>query len=232
MNLMTSSFLKANARELIRVNMPKLIIVGIVYIIAITIVSTIQSRLSMPAGHFNDLMLGNITIEQYFDSISTFGIFLATILGLMLPTITIGYDYYCIKITRKLEGDYKDLQIGFSMFIKVISISFLSSLFIMLWALLFIAPGIAAYYRYRQAYYILLDDPTKSAMDCIRESKLLMNGKKLDLFLIDISFLGWVMLSVTVQLITIFPIVSIWLTPYYGLTLAAYYNGLIKNATV
>jgi hypothetical protein len=61
-----------------------------------------------------------------------------------------------------------------------------------------------------------------------------MNGKKVDLLLIDISFLGWQILSVLIQgfILPIFPIVQIWITPYYGLTLAAYYNHLIKEATV
>ena len=231
---MTSVQLKSESREFIRLNAPKLLLVGIVYLIVLTLISELQFRLPAPVSIYEQLRLGYITIEQFSNSIRRYGLLLALILGLMLPTISTGYKYYCLKITRKQDGDYKDLLTGLYLFNKVISISVITTVIIFFWSLLFIVPGIIAAYKYRQVYYILLDDPSKSPMHCINESKHLMHGKKLELFLIDISFIFWYILNVFIMsfVIPIFPVVSIWLTPYYGLTQASYYNYLIKEVTV
>ena len=231
---MTPTELKQNSRELIIKNAPKLLLVGLVYIIVTTLISELQIRLPAPINIYQELRTGMITVEQFSASIRPSGLFLAFILGIMLPTISIGFKNYCLKIIRKQEGDYYDLLAGFGMFIKVIFISLVITVLVAFWSLLFIFPGIIAYYKYRQAYFILLDDPTKGVFHCINESKLLMSGKKIELFLIDISFAGWYLLNVMALsfLIPVFPIVSIWLTPYYGLTQAAYYDFIMKEVSV
>jgi len=159
------------------------------------------------------------------------GAALAFILFLIMPIIEIGYMSYCLKTTRGLKGDYSDILNGFNFFLKAFVLTLLIRLFVLLWSLLLIVPGIVASYRYRQAYYILLDSPEKSAIQCIRESKQLMNGNKLDLFLLDISFIGWFILD-TIVIIMIptpfaLPILSIWVTPYTGLTNASFYDRLV-----
>jgi uncharacterized membrane protein len=231
---MTPSFYKANSRELIRSNVPKLIFIGLIYIIITSILGELQFRLPAPVGIYGQLRTGLITVEQFTGSIRPYGLFLSLILGISLPVISIGYQCYCLKIVRNQKGEYTDLMTGFSIFTKVIGISIITTIIIFLWSLLLFFPGLIAYYKFRQAYFILLDDPSKGIMQCINESKQLMHGKKVDLFLLDISFIGWYLLDVLVLtfVIPVFSIVSIWLTPYYGLTQAAYYNNLIKEVTV
>ena len=231
---MTPSELKHNSRDLIIKHAPKIILVGFIYILIITLISELQIRLPAPISIYQQLRTGMITVEQFSASIRTSGLVLAFILGIMLPTISIGYKSYCIKIIRNQEGDYSDLLTGFGLFVKVILISLVTTVLIAFWSLLFIFPGIIAYYKYRQAYYILLDDPTKGVFHCINESKQLMYGKKIELFLIDISFAGWYLLNVLVLsfVIPVFPVVSIWLTPYYGLSQAAYYDYIVKEVAV
>ena len=232
---MTPVLLKARSRELIRANVPKLFLVGLVYIIITTFISELQFRLPAPINIYRDFFqTGEMTPDQFLGSIRTSGIILAFLLGIMLPSVSIGYKSYCLKIVRKSDGDFADLLNGFSMFIKVIGISLVTTIIIAFWSLLLIFPGVIAFYKYRQAYYILLDDPTKGVFHCIFESGHLMYGKKVDLFLIDISFIGWYFLNVLVLsfVIPVFPIVSIWLTPYYGLTQAAYYDHIVKEVSV
>ena len=231
---MTPAQLKSASRDLIRVNTPKIFIVGLVYIIITTFISELQFRLPAPITIYEQLRLGYITIDQFSESIRTSGLILSLSLGIMLPSVSIGFKSYCLKLTRKLDGDYKDLLTGFSMFLKVISLSITTTVLVMFWTMIFVFPGIIAYYKYRQAYYILLDDPAKSVMHCIHESKRLMNGKKMELLLVDLSFLGWYVLNIIVLsfIIPIFPVFSIWITPYYGLTQAAFYNNLLKEVTV
>ena len=66
---------------------------------------------------------------------------------------------------------------------------------IMLWSLLLVVPGVIAAYRYSQAFYILADDPRKSPHQCIEESKQMTMGNKMALFLLDLSFIGWIILA-------------------------------------
>ena len=69
--------------------------------------------------------------------------------------------------------------------------------------------------------YVLADYKGKSAIECINESKYLTDGHKMDLFILDLSFLGWDILSV----FTLF-ILNIWLTPYKLATRANAYRSL------
>ena len=96
-------------------------------------------------------------------------------------------------------------------------------LFIFLWTMLFIIPGIIASLAYSQTIYIMLDHPDMSALDAIRASKQLMKGHKWEYFVLGLSFIGWSILSsFTLGLL------SIWLTPYQYVTYANYYNGLVN----
>lgn len=78
---------------------------------------------------------------------------------------------------------------AFMLFVVVIVFTFL-------WSLLFIVPGIIAGIRYSQAFYIMTDDNSKSIMQCISESKEMMKGNKKKFFLMELSFAGWMLLSI------------------------------------
>ena len=236
---MSSFELKSSARKLMVENAPKLFFIGVLYIIVVTIISEFQNRLLGTAAVYEQFLdrvsRGEIPgLATLFSNFKPTGAALAVVLYLMLPIIDVGYMSYCIKIDRRQESDYKDLLDGFLFFGKILLITIVTLVFTLLWSLLLIFPGIAALYRYRQAYYILLDDPSKTVMECIRESKRLMAGNKLDLFLLDLSFAGWYIVNFTVMLLLPFPfpIISVWLTPYIGLTRAGYYNKLIGRLAV
>ena len=88
-----------------------------------------------------------------------------------------------------------------------------------LWSMLFVIPGVVATYRYRFAYYNLLTDPTLSAGEAIRLSCQQTRGIKWELFVLDLSFIGWSLLaSLTMGLL------NIWLTPYMTLCDLAYFE--------
>ena len=141
---------------------------------------------------------------------------------IMLQIVGVGYISYTLNISRHFPNGMADLADGFSVTFKVFAIAFLQGLFITLWSLLLIVPGIIAMYRYRMAFYILLDDPDKGPLQCIRESKAIMRGHKKELFLLDLSFIGWVLL-ITLSA----GILGIWILPYIYTTYAMYYNMLV-----
>jgi len=237
---MQGSVLKAGARRLIFENSPKLIFISLIYVVLMTALSwfTLRAPGSINLQHIYE-RLGSGEIPRLgiiYTDFRTLGVFFAILLLLFQPVIDVGFISYCIKINRLQNTEFLDLFNGFIFFFKIVSIFLITTIFIFLWSLLLIIPGIVASYRYRLAYYILLDDPKKGALQCISESKLMMYGGKLDLLTIDISFIGWYLLDIAVVLLNPFPfplpIVSLWLSPYQGLTRAAFYEDRLKNIAV
>ena len=95
------------------------------------------------------------------------------------------------------------------------------SVFVLLWCILLIIPGIIAAYRYSQAIFIMVEDPNKGIMQCIRESKEMMAGHKMEYFILELSFFFWMLLGgVTCGL------AYIYVYPYMAVTFANYYNSL------
>jgi len=237
---MPGSVLKAGARRLIFERSPRIFIISLIYVALAAVVSWLAFRLpgSINAQDIYSRLLSGelLSLRIFYTNFRPTGVFFALLLLLFQPVLDFGFLSYCVKTNRNQKTDYFDLLNGFLFFVKVISLFLLILIFTLLWSLLLIIPGIVANYRYRLAYYILLDDPTKGALQCIAESKLLMQGKKVDLLTIDISFIGWFILDSIVLFAIPFsfaiPIVSIWLSPYLGLTRAAFYEEQVTNVAV
>ncbi len=102
---------------------------------------------------------------------------------------------------------------------KVIALTLLEGLFIILWSLLFIIPGIIMAFAYSQSFYIMAENPDMSPMDCLRESKRIMNGRKMDMFILELSFIPWILLVCIT-----FGIASIYVYPYMTLTMTNFYH--------
>lgn len=94
----------------------------------------------------------------------------------------------------------------------------LMMLYTFLWSLLFIIPGIIKSYSYAMTPYILLDHPELSATDAIKESEKMMDGHKMDLFILDLSFIGWILLSMLTC-----GILVLYVEPYMEATKSAFY---------
>ena len=95
-------------------------------------------------------------------------------------------------------------------------------IYVWLWGLLFIIPGIVKAYAYSMVPYIIYENPNLTANQAIKMSKKMTDGYKGDLFVLNLSFIGWMMLSViTGGLVGIF-----WSNPYMGLTHAGAYEDL------
>lgn len=97
----------------------------------------------------------------------------------------------------------------------------LVSLYTFLWSLLFIIPGIVKSYSYAMTPYILLDRPDLSPTEALKESEKMMNGHKMDLFILDLSFIGWILLSTLTCGILLF-----YVEPYMMATKSAFYLDL------
>ena len=103
---------------------------------------------------------------------------------------------------------------------------FLRNLYIALWSLLFVIPGIVKIYSYAMTPYIMTEHPKMTANEAITASRQLMDGHKGELFLLRLSFIGWMILNIFTL-----GIGSLWLTPYIQATEAAYYRYLTGTGT-
>jgi len=100
----------------------------------------------------------------------------------------------CKFFVRLVHGERSDLGVLFHYFRHLgnaFVLRLLMNIFIFLWTLLFIIPGIIAAYSYSMAPYLMAKDPSLSPTAAIRMSKELMRGKKMELFILQLSFIGW-----------------------------------------
>ena len=116
-------------------------------------------------------------------------------------------------------------SLGFGNWLHVVWGMILSTIYIFLWTLLLIIPGIIKSYSYALTPYILVEHPEMSANEAIEESMRLMDGHKFDLFYLQLSFIGWAILSILSLGLGFF-----WLIPYQMTAQAAFYRDIKKGA--
>lgn len=152
----------------------------------------------------------------------------AFILGfLLIGIVNIGALKYFLGCSRRIikHDDFNVLTDG----IKInagenVILGLLISLFTFLWSLLLVIPGIVKSYSYAMAYYIKIDHPEYTAKQAIEESMIMMEGKKMKLFLLDLSFIGWIILGSLC-----FGIGTLWVTAYIQASRTEFYRDLIGD---
>lgn len=145
---------------------------------------------------------------------------IATIYSLLISgPMILGYAMFCISLFRKRETSPAEVLYGFERFVKAFGLYIVISLFIFLWALLLIIPGIIAAYRYSMSFYILADNPDMGIMEALNRSKIMMRGNKWKLFCLNLSFIGWAILCVLS-----FGVGFLWLIPYVEVSIIAFYD--------
>jgi uncharacterized membrane protein len=134
----------------------------------------------------------------------------------------IGSSYVFLKLVRTGKAiKLEDTFTGFNDFGNNLLLGFMQMLFISLWSLLFVIPGIIMTYAYSMSFYIKNDHPEYTWKECLKESKAMMKGNKWKLFCLDFSFIGWILLSfLTLGL------GMLWVSPYMTAAKASFYNEL------
>ena len=115
-------------------------------------------------------------------------------------------------VNIKQEADLKELGNGFDKsYLNRVKNLFLVDLFVFLWSLLFVIPGIIKSYEYRMIPYLLAEHPDMSREEVFATSKKMMTGNKWKAFVFDLSYFGWFLLSaITCGIVGIF-----YANPYY-----------------
>ena len=131
-------------------------------------------------------------------------------------------SWFMLK-NRRGEGQLEDLFFCFqNNYGNILMVSFMQKLYIFLWSLLFIVPGIIKSYEYRLVPFILAENPGIEYRDALEQSRAMMDGEKMNVFVLDLSFLGWWFLS----LLTGCVLIIFWTQPYYMSTRAELYEAL------
>lgn len=129
--------------------------------------------------------------------------------------------FFLRNLNQKSEA--KEVAYAFDHnYLETVKTVFFRDLFILLWSLLLVVPGIVKAYEYRMIPYLLAEDPTMTKNQAFAESKRLMTGQKWNAFVLDLSFLGWNVLSaLTLGILAVF-----YVAPYQNLANAALYEKL------
>lgn len=104
---------------------------------------------------------------------------------------------------------------------NIVKTMFLTGLFIFLWSLLLVIPGIIKGYQYAMVPYILSEYPDMDYREVLDRSRMMMDGNKMELFILQLSFIGWFLLGVLACGFGV-----LFVTPYYEATLAELYGVL------
>ena len=231
---MDNSAIKSRAREVIATSNPRVVTVGLVYLMLSLVLSGLGARVmsvniseSEAMNYLRYAADGNYTYAlQYAERMQPppAAYAIQALLSLVSGVIGAGFIIFLLNTIRDRKPCYANLLDGFGFWWRIILLNILQSLIVGFLSLLLVIPGIIAHYRYSQAIYILIDDPKKSSLQCLRESGAMMKGHKQELFRLDLSLIGWLLLGMIPYLGYL---AEIWTVPYIGMVRVLYYEKLI-----
>jgi len=150
----------------------------------------------------------------------------AAICGVGPFSVALNWMYY--RAYKGEQIDIKDMFVTFTnkdLWVKALITSLLVGVYTCLWSMLFIVPGIIKGYSYSMAIFLIMDDPTLTPQEAIKKSQEMTNGYKGDMFVFDLSYIGWFLLgSLTFGILYIF-----WVVPYYSVAKTGIYARLMEN---
>ncbi len=178
-------------------------------------VNDVRENDASPFGNIVAFMIFSVAMLVIFALVMAFAAFL-------INPVEIGINRFFFKNLDE-NSDVAELAYGYDNgYLNNVKILFIRDLQLLGWFMLFIIPGIVKCYEYRMIPYLLAEDPTMSKKEVFARSKELMQGQKWRSFVLDLSFIGWDILSVlTLGLLSIF-----YVAPYKFATQAALYEAL------
>ena len=231
--------LKNNAKVIVKTARPSLITAALIFIAVSFVLNMLSSRVlgvnisyDEAQQYMNYYMNGDyqalLRLSESMTPPSS-----AYLINLLIQAVMYifgaGFLIFILNTVKSAGAVFGNLLDGFAHAGRLILLALLEALFIFLWSLLFVVPGIIAAYRYRMAKFLLLDHPEMGVMDCIRMSKNMMKGHKWECFVLDFSFIGWWLLAAIPY---IGYAVSVWTTPYINTTYVLYYMALAGKPVI
>ena len=214
----TRAELKENAKQLLRVNYWPAVVAALVYTIAAGSSGGSSTSASSNSGNYDSGTVAAILIAALMVLIVT--IVLKIFVFNPLAVGAIRFFANGKRGTAQLSDLGMVFKSGY--YVNTVKVMFLRDLFVGLWTLLFIIPGIIKAYEYFFIPYLLSDNPGLDSDHAFARTKQMTDGQKMDIFVLDLSFIGWVILSVfTCGILAIF-----YVNPYILFTKAELYHKL------
>ena len=173
--------LKQEAKDILRTAQVSPLAITALYLAICAVLDTVECAVSGGAV--------NVFLDR--SPLPTFIYIFVLLVELVLGA---GLTIYCLGIRRGVYMGFSTLFDGFSFVGKIILLLLTEFCFIFLWAMLFFIPGVVAMYRYSFALYNLCEDPSLTPMEALAMSKAQTQGYKMELFKLDLSFIGWTIL--------------------------------------
>ena len=170
--------------------------------------------------------LGNAVSRNNTALLASVGTIFTLLSVLVKGPMEYGFTRVLTNVARnKKKADIKDLFDGYREAVtESVVLGLLRSVFIVLWGLLFIIPGIIKAYSYSMAMFIQQDSEDKNWRSCLDRSQQMMQGNKGRLFLLDLSFIGWYIVGALCLGIGI-----IWVAAYHSVARAHFYEELRRE---
>lgn len=144
---------------------------------------------------------------------------LSPIAMILLSPLTVGLYFVFLDLVQSgIKPQIDRMFDPFKEFVRYAGAYLVITVFVILWTLLLIVPGFIKSMSYSMTLYLMRENPEMTIMQAINRSEQMMKGYKMDLFLLQLSFIGWAILSV----FTLF-IAYLWLAPYMLAACAAFY---------
>lgn len=142
-------------------------------------------------------------------SISKVSLILSIVPLLVSGPLSYGYYLYIVKLVGTRNGDLNTLFACFNRFVDTMAAGIICSILTVIGLCLLIVPGVIIALGLSMTWFIMLDNPNISGVDALRESWRMMDGHKMDLFLLVVRFIGWILLvCITCG------IAALWVEPY------------------
>ena len=221
---MTRSLLKQEAKNQLSKNFGVLILSGLILSIILGLPSVIPSHNARMIMSNPELFLKYYNLTEIFMNYFMWPpqVIIALISFFISPVLMLGVHHVHLKATTDEKPRLSEMFSKMPQFGTAFVTSLLTGIFVFLWSLLLIVPGIIATYSYSMVYFILAEHPEMSAMEAIRESKLIMKGHKWELFVLELSFFWWYLLCIVT-----FGLAMIYVMPYVEMAKANFYKNLV-----
>ena len=221
--LWTRADLKLRAKEALRSNYWRAFLVSLVLIIT-------GGSHNWPGGGSGAGSSGGPsagTFDPHFIPLIVLGVLILIALRIFIGfPVEVGGRKFFIRLTG-YDADLNYLGYGFhsQRFRAIVGSMLRRGIYLFLWFLLLIIPGIIKFYAYRMVPYILSENPAIGSKRAIQLSTRMTQGQKFDIFVLDLSFIGWFLLGILA-----FGVGVLFVQPYYDATNAELYLTLREKA--
>ena len=234
----TRDLLKMNAKQVLRNNYWMALLVAFVASLlaggSSNVGPTLTFNYTTGSDHYNYQYGYDRAVLPYFGAVAAaaFGfVLIAMVVGVLFSVfvsnpVTVGKCRYFME-SRVGNAPFSSLFSAFGdpAYRNVVKVMFMKNLFIFLWSLLFVIPGIYKAYQYRMVDYLMAENPYMTYQRALELSRQMTDGEKFNIFILELSFFGWLFLGALACGIGVF-----FVNPYIEATFAELYAALRAKA--